>query len=47
MSQIGYDNIVGDSVQSLAKVKVNDIHWSSLVHKSSCFITEGNQVRQA
>lgn len=34
-------------VFSLAKVGVNDIHCSFLLHNSSHFITDGNQVGQA
>lgn len=38
---------MGDSIESLAKVKVNYSHFSSLVHKLSHFIIEGNQIGQA
>ena len=47
MSQLSYKNIVGDTVESLAKVKVNDIHCSPLVHKTSHLNTEASQVGQA
>lgn len=42
MSQLAY-SIVGHNVKCLAKVKVNGIHLSSLIHKSSNLITEGQQ----
>lgn len=38
---------MADSVKSLAKVKVNDTHCSSLIYKSSRFITDDNQVGEA
>lgn len=38
--------IVVDSVKSLAKLKVKDNDYSSVIYKPSCFITEGNQVSE-
>ena len=36
-----------DGVKSLAKDKVNDMHCSSFIYRSSYCITEGNQVGEA
>lgn len=32
---------LGDSVESLAELEINDFHYSPLTHKSSLFIKEG------
>lgn len=47
MSKSGYKNIVGDRVESLAKVKVKEIHCSSLIQRFSHFTIEGNQACHA
>lgn len=47
MSKSGYKNIVGDRVESLTKVKVKEIHCSSLIQRFSHFTIEGNQASHA
>jgi len=47
MTWFGYKNIVGHSIESLAKVKVNYICFSVLVHKPRHFTEEGNKIGQA
>lgn len=43
---LGYENVVGDGVESFAEVKVNGINCSPLVHKPSYFNIDGHQVGQ-
>ncbi|KAJ7400839.1 hypothetical protein BTVI_101645 [Pitangus sulphuratus] len=47
LTEFTYEDVVRDSVKSLAEVKVDSIHCSPLIHPSSFFIIEGNQVGQA
>lgn len=42
MPQLGYNNFARDSIKSLDKVEINDIHCSPLVNITSHFTIEGN-----
>lgn len=45
--QFGYKDTMGDCVKGLPEVKWSGIHWSSLNHQASRYITDGNQDGQA
>ena len=47
MSQFGYKDAVGYCVESFGKAKIDDTHHSSVIHRPSHFILEGNQGRRS
>lgn len=40
LPEFSYEDLVGDSVESLAEPKVDNIHHSHLIHPGSCFSKE-------
>jgi len=42
-----YEDIMGDSVKSLAEVEVDNIHCSPLIYSAGHPIIEGHQIGQA